>query len=371
MTLRLRRGLAAKLFTAQLLVVAAASVTLAAVAFALAPTLLSQHAAMAPGVLPPDTMRHINEGLARSLLLSLTAATGVGLSAAAGASWLVARRIVDPIRGLAAAAAAIARGGYAARVPPPDSGDELAALGRAFNAMADALETSEARRQRLLTDLAHELRTPLATIEGYLEGLADGIVSTDETSRVLRAQTARLRRLVDDLNTVSRTDELQLDLHPSDCDVGQLVAAAIDAVTPAYATKGVTLTSHREGRLPTLRADPDRIGEILANLLGNALRHTPAGGSVAVSIDARGGTVSLSVADTGVGIPPELLEQIFERFYQVDRSRTHDNGDGSGIGLTITRALVQAHGGRIRAHSHGPGRGARFTVTLPAAGIGG
>jgi two-component system, OmpR family, sensor histidine kinase BaeS len=236
--------------------------------------------------------------------------------------------------------------------------------------MAQALAASEQRRRELLADLAHELRTPLATIDGYLEGVADQVMPADQqTLKVLRAETARLRRLVDDLNAVSRAEARQLDLHPVPVQPGKLVTAAVQAAQAAYAAKDVTLSARVGPRLPKVAADPDRVGEVLANLLGNALRHTPPGGRVEVSAStAADGRVRIVVADTGEGIPPELLERIFERFYRADPARAHTpDGGGSGIGLTITRAIVQAHGGRIHAESHGPGRGARFVVTLPAA----
>jgi two-component system sensor histidine kinase BaeS len=359
------RGLAARLLAAQLLVVAAASLTLAMVTITLAPALLARHAAMAPGTMPAETARHVNEGLNQALLLSLSLATVVGLAAAGGASWLVARRIVDPIRSLTDAATAITRTGPTARVPRPDTGDELATLATAFNTMADALEDSERQRRRLLTDLAHELRTPLATIEGYAEALTDGVIPAEEISQVLRTQVARLARLIDDLGVVSRAEGHQLDLHPVDCQPDQLVQAALAAAAPTYAAKGVTLASHLEPRLPAVHADPDRIGEVLANLLNNALRHTPAGGRVELTARHRSRHLVLTVTDTGEGIPAEQLERIFERFYRTDHSRAHRDTGGSGIGLTIARALVQGHNGHIYAHSDGPGHGTRFTITLP------
>ena len=274
-----------------------------------------------------------------------------------------------PIGAVARAAERIAHGRYAARVPEGGSGDELAVLARAFNAMAEALETSEQRRQRLLADLAHELRTPLATIDGYLEGVTDGVMPADEqTWSVLQAETARLGRLVDDLQAVSRAEEHQLDLRLAPWEPAKLVTAAVQAAAAAYQAKGVTLVERVDPHLPRVAADPDRIGEVLANLLDNALRHTPAGGRVEVTATRRGRGVELAVSDTGEGIPPELLERVFERFYRVDPARAHaaEQG-GSGIGLTITRAIVQAHGGRIWAESQGAGHGARFVITLPSA----
>ncbi len=367
---RLRRSLGAKLLLAQMLVVVAGSLTLAVVALAVAPGVFHTHVRMALGTVPPQVARHLDEGLARAILVALGTGTAVAVATALGVSLLLARRIASPLGTLARAAGHIARGRYGARVPQPTGADELASLAAAFNTMAEALQASEQRRRELLADRAHELRTPLATIDGYLEGVADAVIAADDTILpILRTETARLRRLVDDLNAVSRAEERQLDLHPAACHPDTLASAAVQAAQAAYAAKDVALASRVDPRLPQVAADPDRIGEVLANLLGNALRHTPPGGRVEVAAaTSPNGHVQISVTDTGEGIPPELLERVFERFYRVDRARTRtDDTGGSGIGLTITRAIVHAHGGQIRAHSQGPGRGARFAITLPAA----
>jgi signal transduction histidine kinase len=367
---RVRGSLGAKLLLAQMLVVIAGSLTLAVVALAVAPGVFHTHVRMALGVVPPATARHLDQGLAKAITVALGTGTGVAVATALGVSFLLARRITSPIRSLAHAAGRVARGRYTARVPVPAGGDELAILAAAFNTMAEALEASEQRRTELLADLAHELRTPLATIDGYLEGVADGVIAPgDAILPVLQTETARLRRLVDDLNAVSRAEERQLDLDPVRSDPDKLLSTAVQAAQPAYTAKDVTLTAKLDPRLPQITADLDRIGEVLANLLGNALRHTPTGGSVELAATtAPGGYLRITVSDTGEGIPAEQLEQIFERFYRIDRARTYTPGaSGSGIGLTITRAIVQAHGGSIHAESQGTGHGARFVVTLPAA----
>ncbi len=365
----LGRSLGAKLLAAQVLVIVAGSLTLGVVALAVAPGVFRYHGRMALGPIPPGIARHLNEGLGVAMLVALAAGTGVALVTAVAVSTFLAQRITRPIGTLARAAARIAHGRYTARVPQGSSDDELAMLARSFNAMAEALESSERRRQELLSDLAHELRTPLATIDGYVEGVADGVMpADDETWKVLRTETARLRRLVDDLQAVSRAEERQLDLRLARWEPAKLVGAAVRAATAAYRAKGVALVERVDPGLPRVAADPDRIGEVLANLLANALRHTPAGGRVEVAAARHGQPVELTVSDTGEGIPPELLERIFKRFYRADPARSHTtDAAGSGIGLTITRAIVQAHGGRIHAESQGPGRGARFVITLPAA----
>ncbi len=366
----LRRSLGAKLLLAQMLVVVAGSLTLAVVALAVAPGVFHTHVRMALGTIPSEVARHLDEGLARAMLVALGTGTAVAVVTALVVSLLLARRIADPLGALARAAGQVAAGRYTARVPHPAGSDELAILAAAFNDMAHALTVSEQRRRELLADLAHELRTPLATIDGYLEGVGDGVMPADEqTLQVLQTETARLRRLVDDLNAVSRAEARQLDLHLSRCQPDKLGIAAVQAAQAAYTAKDVTLSARIEPHLPLVAADADRIGEVLANLLANALRHTPPGGHVEVTATTGpGGHVQIAVTDTGEGIPPELLERVFERFYRVDPSRTHTpTSGGSGIGLTITRAIVRAHGGHIHAESNGPGRGARFVVTLPAA----
>jgi two-component system, OmpR family, sensor histidine kinase BaeS len=232
--------------------------------------------------------------------------------------------------------------------------------------MAGELEATERRRVALIGDVAHELRTPLATIEGYTEGLLDGVVApTEETWALLHDEVGRLRRLVQDLQELSRAEAHQLPLQRAPQQPAELVAAAIARLAPQFSEKGVGLTSSLARELPMVLADRDRVIQVLINLLGNALRATPAGGSVCVRAtrDASEGIV-FAVVDSGIGIAPEQLPQLFERFYRVDKARARALG-GSGIGLTISKALVEHHGGRIWAESPGLGQGATFSFSLP------
>lgn len=365
MRIRLRRSLAARLLLAQLLVIVAGGATLALVALAIAPGIFHDHLRRSGVVVPDDVARHLDKAFGAAVLISLAVAIGASVLTALAVSTFLSLRIVRPIRALAEAAERIAKGAYAARVPATGS-DEIAVLGGAFNEMATALESAEGKRRELLTDVAHELRTPLATVEGYLEGLADGVVPADgETWSLLQAETGRLRRLVDDLAKVSRAEERQLDLHSRPSKPDGLVAAAVQAAAPAYAAKGVALETKLDRRLPSIEVDPDRIAEVLANVLDNALRHTPTGGRVEIAGAGRGNQVELVVADTGDGIAPEHLDRVFERFFRADPARRRIAG-GSGIGLAIARAIVEAHGGRVHAESEGPGLGARLVITLPA-----
>ncbi len=363
----LRRSLAAKLLAAQLLVVVAGALTLAFVALAVAPGLFHGHVRDALGLVPADVSRHLDEAFEDSVLLSLAVAVAAALLAAGVVSAFLAARIVRPVRGLAAGAARIAQGRYGERVPVTGS-DELAQLASAFNDMARSLESSERRRRELLSDVAHELRTPLATLDGYLEGIADGVVPPDPgTVAVLRAETGRLVRLADDLARVSQAEERQLRLRIEPVSAAAVVRAAAEAARPAFEAKRVRLDVDCDARLPVVGLDADRICEVLANLLENALRHTPPGRRVVLEAHRRGAAVELAVADEGEGLAAEHLERVFERFYRADPSRSRERG-GTGIGLTIARAIVEGHGGRIRAESAGPGRGARFVVELSAGG---
>lgn len=213
----------------------------------------------------------------------------------------------------------------------------------------------------------NKLRTPLSAIEGYAEGLLDGVVDpTPETYALIHREVGRLRRLVDDLQELSRAEAKQLSLHPRPVVPGHLVEAAVSRLRLQFEEKGLALSVEVSEGLPTVLADEDRAVQVLTNLLGNALRYTPSGGEVALQVRELDGLVEFAVVDTGLGIASEHLPHLFERFYRVDRSRSRAAG-GSGIGLTIAKHLVEAHGGTIRAVSPGAGKGATFTFTLPTA----
>jgi len=364
---RLRTSLGAKLLVGELLVVLAGAITLLLTALSVGPGVFHRHVRDALGPVSADVGHHLDSAFGQSTLIALAIATVAAVLTALLVSWLVSRRVVQPIRSLAASARRIARGAYSER-PPVWSSDELGVLAEAFNEMADSLQSAERRRRELLSDVAHELRTPLASIDAYLEGLADGVLPSDTaTWATVRGETGRLDRLVEDLERVSRAEERQIDLRVRPERPQDLTAAAVQAAAPAYAAKHVELTTATDPHLPTVEVDRDRLGEVLANLLENALRHTPAGGRVTVRATADDRSVTLQVIDTGQGIAPENLERVFERFFRIDDARDRTSG-GSGIGLAITRALVEAHGGEIHAQSDGIGTGSTFTVTLPAAG---
>jgi signal transduction histidine kinase len=307
------------------------------------------------------------ESFRDSLLQGLLVATAAGLATALGASVLVSRRVARPIHQLAEASRRIADGRYSERVQA-NGHDELGELGTSFNAMANALETTEQRRLRLIGDVAHELRTPIATLRGYLEGLLDGVVEpSDQTYTRLHDETGRLQRLVDDLQELSRAEARQLTLQASTLQVADVVQVAVERVGDAYRAKGVRLHTRLHTGLPAIVGDADRLVQVLTNLLTNALRYTPDGGQVRIeATPSPAGEVLVAVADTGAGIAAEHLPHVFERFYRVDKSRSRAQG-GSGVGLTIARAVVEAMGGRIWAESGGAGKGATFRFTVPVA----
>jgi signal transduction histidine kinase len=270
------------------------------------------------------------------------------------------------VRRLALAAKRIAVGHYGERVPVSGA-DELGTLAASFNEMAAALESGERRRQELLTDVAHELRTPISTLEGYLEGLLDGVVEpSPRVWALLQGEASRLRRLVEDLHELSRAEAGQLPLTLATVPPPDIVEPTVARLAPDFAAKGLELRVALPPGLPAVRADRDRAIQALTNLLTNALRYTPAPGTVGVAAAREGGSVRFAVRDTGIGIAAEHLPHIFERFYRVDKSRSRALG-GSGVGLTIAKALIEAMDGRLWVASEGPGKGATFTFTLPVA----
>jgi signal transduction histidine kinase len=375
-------GLSTRLLAAQVLVVLAAQITAWVVASLVGPPLFHQHLDRAGVRAEPETLAHVEEAFRSANALSLTVALLAAVGAAVIGSYTVARRIGRPVTDVADAATSVAAGDYATVVPPPGIGPEFDALARAFNEMAARLGSVEATRRRLLADLAHEMRTPLATLDGYLEALEDGVATLDPAvTDLLRDQTRRLTRLAEDVAAVSRAEEGQVTLSVRPVPPAALVEAAVGAAAAPYAERGLRLETLVEPGLPHVVVDAERIGQVLGNLLDNALRYTPAGGCVTVSarraeraVSAgprdQAGMVELTVTDTGAGIPAEHLPHVFERFYRADPARDRA-GAGSGIGLAISKALVEAHGGRIAAASAGPGRGTTVTVRLPAGPRGG
>ena len=304
-----------------------------------------------------DFRSGVNEALGVAALAAVIVAVGVSLA--------ISRRIGAPLREMTSASQRIAEGKYDERVAVK-SVDELGQLADSFNRMAEQLEQVEAMRRQLIGDVSHELRTPLTAIKGSMEGLMDGMLPADaETYQQIHTEADRLSRLVDDLQELSRVEAHAYPLDIREVELSALVATTIKRLTPNAHAKRISLTSSLPTDLPHLLADEDRLGQVLTNLAANGIQYTPEGGAVIVSAEQKNGDVQVTVSDTGIGIPPEHLANIFTRFYRVDKSRSRAAGGGSGIGLTIAHLLVEAHGGKIWAESLGDGKGSRFIFTLP------
>jgi histidine kinase len=282
-------------------------------------------------------------------------------------SLYLSRNVIAPVHAMSLATQRIADGHYEERVQVHGE-DELAQLAIRFNQMAEKLNQVESMRRRLIGDVSHELRTPLTAIKGSMEGLMDGVLpATHETYQQIHAEADRLNRLVDDLQELSRVEARAYELEIRPVDLSSLVRTVAKRLAPRFESKRISLDLDLAPDLPRVLADEDRAVQILTNLTGNSLQYTPENGKVTISAKGINHEVQISVRDTGIGIPPEQLSRIFARFYRVDKSRSRQTGGGSGIGLTIARALVEAHGGHIWAVSAGEGNGSTFNFTLPMA----
>jgi histidine kinase len=372
------------MLTAQLLVIGLGAVTLLVLVELLAPSFFSnnvQHmndmmmdpdmmgdtmmgnmmGSSASGFLTPGVEAGLQDAFdsafRRALFISLAVA-GVGAMAVTGfATW----RILSPLQAVSRSTRRLAEGAYDQRIDPPAE-PELAALANDVNALAATLESTEQRRVRLISEVAHELRTPLSTIEGYLEGLLDGVFQpTEEIYAASGREVRRLKRLADDLSELSRAEEgtQLLALETVDLvSLANLVAGNLE--TQAHA-KDIELTVAAALQPIPVHVDRDRITQVLTNIVGNALTYTDPGGRVAVTVRTQDRSAIVEVVDTGRGLTPDQLSVVFERFYRVD----HTGPGGSGIGLTIAQAITRRHGGDITATSPGPGKGSTFTLTLP------
>lgn len=313
----------------------------------------------------------------------------LGAAAAALVGAFAAYRLLRPVEALRSAARAMAQGRYAVPLPSPST-TELAELTDDIERLGTRLAETETRRVQLLGEVAHEMRTPLTVIDGTVEAMIDGVLpTTPETLSVLSDEVRRLRRLSDDLSALSRSDEGRLSLVPVEADLREIVGRAAERLRAQALDAGLDLVIDC-GPVPVpVRVDPERIGQVVTNLVGNAVRATAGGGRVTVACGAAataatraagaggaagappgttattGGAAVLTVSDTGEGLATEDLDRVFERFYRVPGRRASENESGSGIGLTIARSIVRAHGGDLTAASAGPGKGATFTVSLP------
>ncbi|MDP4015199.1 MAG: ATP-binding protein [Candidatus Nanopelagicales bacterium] len=357
-------GLGARLLTIQILVLIAGAAALVVTAFLIAPPIFRLHLGEPDGA-NSELTRHAQEAFATGLTTALSVGGLVALAVAIATSALLVRRIASPVGALAEAARKVAGGNYDVAIEPSGLGPDFDALESAFRDMARQLRTSEEGRQRLVADLVHELRTPVAVLDAYVQGLEDGVIGQSaSTWAVLHDQTHRLTRLAGDLSELSSVDEHALALALSPEDLDDVARIAVMSALPRYEAKGVELTFvGGEGLLCQL--DRARIGQVLTNLLDNALRHTPSGGRVTVTTARHGRRMaSVSVADSGEGIPPEDLVSVFDRFHRGDPARHREGDSGSGLGLTIARGIARAHGGDLVASSSGSGRGATMRLAL-------
>lgn len=319
---------------------------------------------------PQATDAELQTALDQSLWPALLIGAAVALVAAAIVAWIVGRRLLRPIDDLRMAARRMADGNYAEPVAVP-SEIELASLAEDVNQLGAHLAATEQRRAHLVAEVAHELRTPITVIRGHLEGLIDGVIEpTDEVYALIADESARLQRMVDDLSMLSRADEGVLQVDLVELDLGELAAVAAERLRPQFDHEQVTLEAIRPNGPLRVLGDGDRLTQIITNLLGNALTHTPSGGTVTVRAGRQGDTVWVDVTDTGAGVPESERERIFERFYRGAPSTAtvgRPSRAGRGIGLTIARSLARAHGGDVRVADGRPGAGATFRVTIPAA----
>ncbi len=355
-----------RLLAGNLIVTAAGAITVA-VGVSLAAPLAFEHAMESQGgmagmgrMMDPTVSAAFGDAVGSALVLGIGAAALVAIAVAA----IISTRLARPISSLAAASRQVAGGDYAQRVRPGSG--ELGDLAASFNDMAASLDATERRRHELIGDVAHELRTPIASLRGYIEGLDEGVFTPGPDAwRVLGDQASRLARLVDDLSDLWRAEGHDMALVPEDLDGPSLVLDAIERHRAAAAARAIELVAQADEPV-RLRADRARVAQVIDNLVGNAIRYTPEHRRVGVRLARRGTVVQLSVSDSGPGLTQPQLGHVFERFYRVDPSRSRDVG-GSGLGLAIAKALTEAMGGRIWATSPGTGLGATFWVELPAA----
>ena len=294
---------------------------------------------------------------------TLYIAGGVGAAVAILLGLFLTRQFTKPIKALKKGAARIASGDLVYRVDVK-SGDEFGELASSFNSMAASLDSSEQSRRRLFADIAHELRTPLSVIGGTVDAMLDGVYkpSTDNLNSI-KEETEVLTRLVAELRdlTLAESGHLKLEIEPT--NLAELVQRRVSQAEVIARGKNVSLRTDIAEGIPEIEADGRRIEQVVANLLDNALNHTPSGGTVTVTVSPDKDDVLVSVADTGEGIPAEHLPYIFERFYRVDDARARKTG-GAGLGLAIARQMVELHGGKIWAESE-VGKGSKFSFTLP------
>lgn len=376
----IRSHLAWKVFLSYVVIVLVGVVVLITATSLSVPTAFDRHMAGMTTMMSGKNVIGNVQPLETELFLNYRAAVFEAISLAAGAaliasvlaSFFISRQVVGPIQRMMVISHRIAEGQYEVRLKVSgnvnsNQVDELDQLALSFNQMANKLEKTETMRRQLIGDVTHELRTPLAAIKGYMEGLVDGVLpATPETYQQVHAEADRMGRLVNDLQELSRVEAGAYQLKLESVSAANLIETVISHLKRQFEEKGVHLEEKLEANLPNVSADKDRVLQVLTNLIGNALQYTPTGGKVVIAASTIKSEIHVSIMDSGIGISPDHLPLIFNRFYRTDKSRARLSG-GSGIGLTIAQALVKAHHGQIWAESAGEGKGSCFHFTLPIA----
>lgn len=362
----IRQHLGWKLFFSYLAIILVGVVSLVIAAEFVTPSAFNRHMAEMAGMggNMGGMMADLTQSFQSAINEILLVAAGLAFLTAVFVSTFVTQRIVKPVQEMKEASQRIANGRYDERVQISGE-DELAELAQAFNQMAHTLAQTEERRRQLIGDVAHELRTPLSSIRGVMEGLVDGVLPTDPATFLdVQREVSRLQRLVHDLEELSRAEAGELSLELTWIAPSVFVETAVARLSHQYQDKGVQLRTDLPDNLPQVNVDQARMTQVMLNLLGNALQYTPAGDEVTITAKTEASQLILAVQDDGIGLAAESLPHIFERFYRVDKSRSRAGG-GSGIGLTISQHVVEAHNGRLTATSPGINQGSTFTITLP------
>lgn len=369
------RRLSTRLFWSYVVVIVAGAITMFVVGTVVTRTVYERQLGgfglgRGPGRSNRVSEAELQTALDESLVPALLAGTAAALVAAGVVAWFVGHRLLRPLDEVRAATQQMAAGDYDVQVPVPTE-TELASLAHDVNELGAHLATTERRRSQLLGEVTHELRTPITVIRGQMEGLVDRVIEPSDGVYVAVAEeAARLQRLVDDLTLLSRADEGVLRVEMAELDLTEVAVAASERLRPQFEHEQVTLVADTAEAALVVRGDRDRLTQVVTNLLGNALGHTPSGGTVMVRPGRDGAMAWIDVTDTGSGVPPEELERIFERFYRGPDGTSPPGRSvraGRGIGLTIARSLARAHGGDVVASSAGPMTGATFRVTIPLA----
>lgn len=355
------RRLSTRLVLANLVVLGIGGVAFAVTFRLLAPEIFNRRlgrGAGGPG--GPSGNQGLLETFTNSVDVALVVSLAVGVVAAGIVAWFVAERMGRSLVKVGGATRSMTAGHYDARVPP--SGvveiDEVIAD---VNTLAEQLQETEARRSRLLSDVTHELRTPLASIDGFVEGAADGVFTPEETHRAVKEETSRLLRLIEDLSVLSKTSEHVLGISTQRTALVEMVSETVDDLRPRFSDAEVSIRVEADGA-PEVDVDRDRMRQVLVNLLTNAIGHTEPGGSVVVTVGMSPESAVVAVTDDGDGITEKDLPRVFDRFF---RGSSRTRREGTGLGLAVAKGIVEAHGGILSAHSEGAGTGATFTVALP------